>query len=168
VTVDLGFNDVVRCLAGHVVDEGCVDRRLAVLDAQLPVILADLRAVAGPDVRFVGVGHGDPFLGAYLEGPDGPAFAEASVAVIERLDATLRTIYAAAGMPMADVAAAFGTGDTAQVTVAGIGKVPADVAQACALTWMCHAAPYGPNVHPDDAGYQAIARAIADVLARSS
>jgi lysophospholipase L1-like esterase len=164
VTVDLGFNDVVRCLAGHVVDERCVARRLALVGAQLPVILADLRSAAGPGVRFVGVGHGDPFLGAYLDGPSGQVFAEASVPVIESLDALLRSVYHAAGIPMADVGATFGTVDTTPVDVSGIGRVPANVAHACALTWMCRPPPFGPNVHPDDAGYGAIARAIAQLL----
>ena len=46
VTVDVGFNDMVRCLAHHVVDEGCVDLALANVRTQLPQILAALRAAA--------------------------------------------------------------------------------------------------------------------------
>ena len=42
--------------------------------------------------------------------------------------------------------------------------VPENVAQTCVLTWMCQAAPYGPNLHPNDHGYATIAAAIESVL----
>ena len=32
--------------------------------------------------------------------------------------------------------------------------------RACQVTWMCAAAPFGPNIHPNDAGYEAIAGAV--------
>ncbi len=43
--------------------------------------------------------------------------------------------------------------------------MPADVARTCALTWMCDPPPLGHNPHPDDAGYRAIAGAIAGAIA---
>ena len=77
--------------------------RLDLVRQQLPEILSALRAAGGPSLRIVGVGHYDPFLGDYLHGVADQAFAEASVAAIDRLDDTLRSVYAAAGIPMADV-----------------------------------------------------------------
>ena len=92
----------------------------------------------------------------------------ASLTVMERLDATLRVDYAAAGVPIADVSSAFDLGDRRDVRWSGLPTVPTDVARTCALTWMCNRKPFGHNVHPDDRGYRAIASAIADAVAGSS
>lgn len=164
VTVDLGFNDIERCLAFHIVDETCLTQRLDVIDQQLPPILAALRAAAAPTVRFVGVGHFDPFLGAYLHGGPDIAFSEESVAAMERLDGTLHAIYAAADVPMADVGRAFGITQSQPVDLAGVGDVPRNVARTCALTWMCTSNSLRAKQHPDDAGYQVIGEAIADAI----
>jgi lysophospholipase L1-like esterase len=45
-----------------------------------------------------------------------------------------------------------------------VGTVPLNVAQTCRLTWMCRPDPLVPNMHPNDAGYQVIAGAIAAVI----
>ena len=86
---------------------------------------------------------------------------------MERLDATLRADYAAAGVPMADVASAFDLADRDQVKWSGLPAVPTDVARTCELTFMCDGPPLGHNLHPDDAGYRAIASAIAAAVAGS-
>jgi hypothetical protein len=164
ITVDLGFNDVEPCLAFRTVDQSCLDQRLDLLNDQLPPILAALRAAAGPKVRIVGVGHYDPFLGTYLHGGPDLAFSEGSVAAIERLDEALHAIYGAAGIPMADVGDAFSIAHNEPVNLAGVGDVPKNVAQTCALTWMCTSTSPHAKQHPNDAGYQVIAQAIAAVV----
>jgi lysophospholipase L1-like esterase len=161
VTVDLGFNDLLACLRHEVVDAQCVDGSLATVHDQLAQILAGLEGALPAAARIVGVGHYDPYLGDYLRGPGGQAFAAASLSVMERLDATLRSDYAAAGVPIADVASAFELGDHHDMRWSGLPTVPTDVARTCALTWMCDHPPLGHNLHPDDAGYRAIASAIA-------
>ncbi len=165
VTLDIGFNDVEPCLRHEVVDQACATQAIATVHDQLPLILGQLRAAGGPGLQIVGLGHYDPYLGDYLDGPSGPAFASASLAVIARLNDALRSVYAAAGVPMADVAAAFDLSSTETTDVPGVGPVPRDVAQTCALTWVCARPPLGPNKHPNDAGYRAIARAAAAVIA---
>jgi lysophospholipase L1-like esterase len=161
VTVDLGFNDLLACLRHEVVDAQCVDGSLATVHDQLTEILAGLRGALPSGTRIVGVGHYDPYLGDYLRGPGGQAFAVESLGVMERLDATLRSDYVAAGVPIADVASAFELGDQHDMRWSGLPTVPTDVARTCALTWMCDHPPLGHNLHPDDAGYRAIASAIA-------
>jgi lysophospholipase L1-like esterase len=168
VTLDLGFNDLLSCMRHEVVDTPCVTESLATVHDQLVRIVAAIKAAAPPGALIVGIGHYDPYLGDYFRGPVGEAFSAQSLGVMERLDATLRTDYSAAGVPVADVASAFDLADHAEVRWSGLPTVPTDVARTCELTFMCNGPPLGHNVHPDDAGYRAIASAIADAVAASS
>jgi hypothetical protein len=68
---------------------------------------------------------------------------------------------------MADVASAFDLADRDPVPWSGPPTVPSDVARTCELTFMCNGPPLGHNVHPDDAGYRAIASAIAEAVSGS-
>ena len=145
-----------------------METSLATVHGQLTEILAAIKAAAPAGARIVGVGHYDPYLGDYLRGEGGEDFAVASLDVMERLDATLRADYGAAGVPIADVSSAFDLGDRRDVRWSGLPTVPTDVARTCALTWMCSRGPFGHNVHPDDRGYHAIASAIAAAVAGSS
>lgn len=180
VTVDIGFNDLNPCFHHHEVDGACIDTALDEVHDQLADILATLRAASAGDhgILVVGVGHNDPYLGAYLRGPRGQALAAASIGVLDRLDQTLRTTYGAAGVPVADVAGAFrsadvqrsvpGTSTTSPATGPTTSPLPVDVARTCALTWMCAPRPYGPNIHPNAAGYLTIAQVIEQTIARTS
>jgi hypothetical protein len=58
----------------------------------------------------------------------------------------------------------FDAHDHTKVDLEGVGTVPDNVANACELTWMCAPKPYGPNLHPNDAGYLKIASAIESEL----
>ncbi len=164
VTIDLGFNDVMPCLRNELFDPACLTRHLSRVASQLEQIIALLRAAAGPHVTFVGLGHYNPFLADWLHGSRGQAFATASVGAMSQLNQTLRDVYGSFSIPMADVAAAFQPATNQPVDLAPFGPVPADVAHTCAMTWMCQPSPYGPNIHPTDLGYHAIASAIDAVL----
>ena len=164
VTVDLGFNNMRACIAHGQVDQVCVDQSIGLVGQQLPQILAQLRAAGGPGLRIVGIGHYDPYLGAYLHGPAGRLFASASLGAISQLDQALQSIYATFGIPLANVAGSFNSTSTGPTMVSGVGVVPGNVARICALTWMCAPPPYGPNQHPNADGYRVISQAIETAL----
>jgi len=164
VTVELGFNNVGACIGSPALAGTCTRNRVSVVSQQLPQILSALKAAAGPNVTIVGLGHADPFLATALNGPAGAASASASLKTMQLLNSALASVYAAYSIPMVDVAAAFKMTQTTPTVLVGVGTVPLNVAQTCRLTWMCRPHSLGPNMHPNDAGYQAIASAIAAVL----
>ena len=61
----------------------------------------------------------------------------------------------------------FQTEDNTSVDVANVGTIPLNVEKACELTWMCYPSPFGPDDHPNDAGYSFIAQAIEAELPKS-
>ena len=77
----------------------------------MATILSRLRAAAGPDVPFYGMTYFDPLLGNWLDGASGQAEAEATVPLLDELNAHLVADYSAAGAPSADVAGAFASDD---------------------------------------------------------
>jgi len=161
VTVDIGFDNVARCLAHRNVDEECVEDGLDLVTHQLPQIIDALRDAAGPDVRVIGVGAYDPYLADGID-PADQAFALASEDVITRLNAALLESFSDAGVPMADIAAAF-SGQDARAP-AGAEPLASLAQRTCELTWMCSPSPFGPNIHPNDEGYLTIASAITAKL----
>ncbi len=159
VTIDIGFNDIRPCLQFASVDESCVARSLALVRRDLPRALAGLRAAAGSGVTLIGVPYGDPFLGHYLNPALGPANAAATLRAMERLDAALDAVYRSARVRVAPVQQYLGLTESQMTDYEG-RRVPENVAEACATTWMCRSAPWGPNDHPNDVGYADIAAAI--------
>jgi lysophospholipase L1-like esterase len=164
VTIDLGFNDVRGCLRGLTLDSTCVSTKLALIQQQLPEILTDLRAAAGPDTTFIGVGHYNPYLADESRGLRGRLFADQTAGMMRSLNDTLSDIYSADEIPMADVAKQFALNADGTAIVPGVGRVSGIVARTCALTWMCPRDGSKANIHPDDAGYLEIAEAIDAVL----
>ena len=69
---------------------------------------------------------------------------------------------------MATVAEGFQSSKTNLVTTAKFGIVPENVAQVCTATWMCTPPPFGPDDHPNNAGYLIIAHAIYTKLPQLS
>jgi lysophospholipase L1-like esterase len=163
VTVTLGANDVEDCASAAGIDAACVQAGLSAIQPNLARFAEALRK-ADPDAhtRFIGLNEYDPFLAAFLQGTAGQQLATQSVAVVDQLNRLLAADYTAAGFRVADVAGAFRMDDfTDQVTLAGVGQVPVNVANICELTFECAAAPVGPNIHPRNSGYRVLAQAIA-------
>ena len=164
VTIDLGFNDLLPCLHQWSTNPECVTRQLDNVRQQLTAIIGLLKAVAGPKVKFIGVGHYDPYIAKSINDPNRADFATWSMHAVRHLDEVMSSVYESFEIPMADVGQDFKIDDTSMVDLTGIGNVPVNVAEVCLLTWMCQPPPLGPNIHPNDAGYQTIAAAIEEQL----
>lgn len=164
ITIDMGFNDIVKCLAGEHVNTPCVASQMNQLRRQLPTILSRLTRAEGPNVTLVGIDHYNPYLADALKGHQGAAFAASSTVVLTQLNNVLTKDYSSFNIPVAKVALAFATYDRSPLMTVKHGVIPTNVAKVCALTWMCASKPYGPNIHPNDSGYQVIANAIMKVL----
>lgn len=160
VTIDLGFNDVRACLLPSQVDAACAAAGIASVRNDFPKILADLKAAAGPNVHFIGVEYGDPFLAHFLLSAAEFTDASQTLSVMTELDNSLLSAYTAAGIPTANVAGAFRLSDTTDTEYANDGEVPQNVVSECAYTWMCTPPPFGPDDHPNNAGYAVIATEI--------
>jgi lysophospholipase L1-like esterase len=170
VTLDIGANDLSRCLnrATGVIDLACVQATFAQAPANLATILARLRAAAGQRVPIVGMNFYDPFLAAWLQGPDGQELARLSVQLVTQYNDLLEAAYRGAGMPVADVEKTFSTTDfDTLVTLPGVGQVPLNVARVCQWTWMCAPPPQGPNIHGRPEGYWVMAGAFVAALVQA-
>ncbi len=164
VTIDIGFNDIHPCLRLGVNSAACVTRRLVNLQSQLTFILTALKSAAGPDVTFVGLNHFNPLLAASVGGMRDAVSRAMCVRGMNRMNDTLLDVYSRFSIPVALTTKAFLQGDSTVVMLPGFGALTAGVAMVCQLTYMCLPAPLGPNIHPNDAGYQAIADSIVLVL----
>ncbi len=158
ITIDIGANDVLACdptdpdLQADGALQACALGKFAQVGAELPKILAGLRAAA-PRVPIVGMNYYNPLLANWLTGPAGQALAQATTALFVQFNASvLVPIYTDTfGVPVADVTSAFQT-----TNVTPVDGIPVNVAIVCLLTWMC-APVRGPNIHPNRAGYALIA-----------
>jgi lysophospholipase L1-like esterase len=151
VTLDIGGNDISSPDGGGV----------AAIAANLPTILAQLREAAGPGVPIVGMSYYHPYLPDVWFGTHDAAALAAAVDAITAFNDVLAGLYAAAGVPVADVESSFVTGDVGDDDGDG---VPDDVEAVCAWTWRCAPPPHGPDIHPNAVGYGVIANAFAEAL----
>ena len=164
VTIDLGFNDVRPCLMNATVNSACATQGIAYVRTDLPKVLAQLTSAAGPHVHFVGLEYADPFLAHYLKGGASVTAATQSLNVMTALDNTLDAAYTAAHIPIANVPGIYQSANLNSTPLAHVGAVPRNVANVCAMTWMCTPPPWGPDDHPNNLGYKAIAQMIVAKL----
>jgi lysophospholipase L1-like esterase len=159
VTIDIGPNDFA-CY-----EPECLPAGVGSIQANLPVILAALREAAGPGVPIVGMTIYNPFLAAWLLGPEGQDFAVFSATqLIGPVNALLSGIYLASGALVADIETAFSSNDFTTLIDIGFGPIPLNVARICMWTWVCAPPPLGPNNHANATGYGVMAGAFATAL----
>jgi lysophospholipase L1-like esterase len=167
VTIDIGWNDF-PCQDGV----SCIPEGLATIGTNLPRILDTLQAAAGPRVPIVGGTLYDPFLAYWLTYPANPAGRDLAMLSVQAIAGPggindfVAGIYAAEGIPVADVEGAFLTEVWEPlVPVPGFPEpVPPNVATICAYTWVCAPPPLGPDNHATHDGYRAMALAYAAKL----
>ena len=165
VTIDMGANDFrnADCISTSV-DYDCVDAVSMQIAVDLAAVLTALRDAAGPDTTIVGMNYYNPYLASWLEGDAGQELAVESAQAVAVVTDYLESTYATAGIPVADVAAAFQSDDFVNMAPAPNEDLPVNVANICEFTYMCEADPVGPDIHAKDAGYALIAETFASVL----
>lgn len=168
ITVSLGANDVQRCVTSKggsqptnlAIDRACVQTGLTNVARRLPGILSRLRAKA-PQARIVVLNYYNPFLATWVSGQR--AIAKESQPLVKKLNGIIAASAKRARADVADVATEFRTHDWTRVPLPSFGKVPRNVSVICSWTWMC--SPF-TDIHPDDTGYQHIAKAVLAELPR--
>jgi lysophospholipase L1-like esterase len=162
ITIDIGANDPDSCVTrpsiGAVIS--CVTQSFPETVSNLTEIMRTIRAAAGSGVRIIGMNYYVPALSEWLEGFAGQQIARLSERLVAAYNNLLAGVYQQFGARVANVFAAFDSGDfTGVVRLTGVGTVPRNVAAVCLWTWECAPAPRGPNEHARPAGYAVIARA---------
>lgn len=150
ITIDIGANDVTGCVSAAGVDQVCAQARLATVQANLTQILARLRA-AGPGVPTFGMTYYNPFLAYWIVGNQSTAIA--SDQALGSFNTLLTSVFQAAGVQVAPVAASFDSSNFALTGTYNGVTVPQNVANLCAWTHMCTNA----DIHANATGHQRIA-----------
>ena len=159
VTIDLGANDINHCVTGGTIDQGCVAGGLADVAKNLPPILQKLHKAA-PNARIVVLNYYNPFLAAYLTGPEGQVIAKQSEGLATLFNGEIAQAAATIHAPVADIAKAFRSDADTPLVTTPYGTIPTNVARICAWTWMCSQS----NIHPNDFGYTVMWWALAPYL----
>jgi len=158
VTLSIGGNNFTPCARGGAssVDLDCVAKGMADLEADLPRIYRRLRKAAGRRVRIATATQYNPYLAFYLQGTDYHQLAGLTTVLARQVNKIIREAAKSrkARLRVADAFAAFEAG----------APVPEAVETLCAHSFMCDPAPVGPDIHPTDSGYAAIAEAFRRAL----
>jgi hypothetical protein len=166
VTIDMGVNDVLEAncidVATSYVNDVCLLNAFNDLSTKLITIVMTLKQAAHPDTKFVAMNYYNTFLAFWFTGESGQMLATRSALLADTLNyVTLGPVYRGLGIPVADVAAAYDSGNFSLNPYLGL---PQNVLNICAYTWMCAPSPVGPNIHANRHGYGVIAATIAAEL----
>ena len=148
ITIDIGANDVQRCVGAAGVDLPCITGGMNAVATRLPGVLAALHERA-PKARVVVLNYYNPFLAATLQGPAGEALAAESTQLQSTLNGIIEGAARANGAMVADIARSFQSTSTRPTRLPGVGTVPRNVALICSWTWMCERS----DIHANDTGY---------------
>ena len=170
VTIDIGGNDFrdADCI-DTTVDFDCVNTVSMQIATDLAVVLAALNNAADASTTIVGMNYYNPYLSSWLEeDAAGQTLAMESAQALSVVTDVLGTTYDTAGIPVADVAAAFQSDDFTTIVAYPLpspnDQLPVNVANICDYTYMCDPDPVGPDIHANRTGYSLIADTIAAIL----
>jgi lysophospholipase L1-like esterase len=148
ITIDIGPNDFFQY----------PDQAVATVLTYLPQILVRLRAAA-PNVPILGMSFYGVGLPGVWNDTHSVAALQAYLAQLDAFNGLFEGIYAAAGIPVADVDGAFQVTDMTLVD-----GTPLNVLRECQWTWICAPPPHGPDIHANTDGYGVIARTFEELL----
>ena len=154
ITLDLGANDVLQCVEGFDIDLACLGATLNQLTEDLTYTLEVLQEAA-PDTPIVGMNYYNPLSVSWFIDP---SLLASTVGLQMWINGVLESVYAAYGVPVADVATAFQSYDF--ITDANADGIPDSVNLLCDWTWMCEYY----NIHANEIGYSVIAEEFYSVL----
>jgi lysophospholipase L1-like esterase len=161
ITLDIGANDIDHCISLAGIDSTCLGEGVSSVSSNLPIILGTLRAAA-PNTPIVAMNYYDPFLAAWEFGAAGKTLANESLAATTDFNKLLEAAYQSFSIPVADVAKAYRIDNFAPIPAIG---TPLNVFLELTWTWIGAPAPFGPDIHPNAAGYAVIAGAFAKTIA---
>ena len=167
LTIDIGANDFrdADCIT-DAVDVDCVNAVSGRIATDLAAVLAALNDAADPATTLVGMNYYNPYLSSWLDGIDGQVLATVAAQAAVVFNDSLSATYATAGIPMADVYAAFESDDFVTMVSSSLpppnDTLPINVANICTFTYMCDAPPVGPDIHANAAGYGLIAETLLE------
>ena len=162
VTIDIGGNDLLRCVRGGAeIDTTCVGSGVRTVQQNLPTILQRLRAAAGDDVPVLVLGYYNPWVAA--KALDQPVKGvDAAAKAYTRLSTAIEDAAKGADTTFVGLDDAFATNDTTPTTIGG-RTVPENAARICTLTNICTAA----DIHLTDEGAATVARVLADAASKA-
>jgi lysophospholipase L1-like esterase len=160
ITIDIGGNDIVGCVAAGGADpkSPCAVEARAAIKRNLTSMLRGLHRLA-PGVPIYGMTYYDPFLGDWLGGGSYRDTALSTLPGLRTLNDELRTLYGGAKWT-ADVEGVFRSYDFDTIVSSPWGDVPIAVQRACAwLDITCTPGqPEGFGDDPNEDGAVVIAR----------
>jgi lysophospholipase L1-like esterase len=166
LTIDIGANDFrdADCITDAVNAE-CINTVSGEISSGLSAVLAALSDAADPATTIVGMNYYNPYLSSWLDNAGGQVLAVESAQASVIFNDALAATYASAGIPMADVYAAFESDDFSTMVSSSLPPpndiLPVNVANICTFTYMCDDPPVGPDIHANVAGYSLIAETLS-------
>ncbi|MER5766474.1 SGNH/GDSL hydrolase family protein [Streptomyces sp. NPDC001985] len=162
VSLNIGGNDIGTCFVNGAIDVSCTLRALKTLDTNLGRITSAINTASSTQTHLAGANSVNPFLVTWLTGAQGQIIAQQSAGVQQAFNEIVAKHYRNTHFTLADFATAYESfAFTPDVDVAGVGKVPTNVARICQLTFVCGAL---QDIHPNPTGHQVLADAMRPAL----